>query len=138
MVQVAIRTGEADNQAILTLCLLLMNENKTTQSMLREIGARLENISAVQAVHTANLTTFAQVNASNPPAIPSSSRPKNGQQKQPSPPARNLYSAAVKSIAPSGPAAPPPTKKAKRMVSDTRPPPIDCSSMNEQELFFAT
>src|SRR6266566_3072335 len=48
-IQVAIRTGEADNQAILTLCLLLTNENKTTQTMLREIDLRLESVAAVQA-----------------------------------------------------------------------------------------
>src|SRR6266566_9845111 len=46
-IQVAIRTGEADNQAILTLCLLLMNENITTQTILREIGSRLESVAAV-------------------------------------------------------------------------------------------
>src|SRR5260221_7269955 len=137
-IQVAIRTGEADNQAILTLCLLLMQENKQTHTALSAMNAKLDAISAVQAVHTANLTTFAQVNAANPPAIPSATRPANPRQKTPAgPSACQLYSAAAKNPAPPGPPAPPPTKKAKRKASETRPPPIDYSSMNVQQLFFS-
>src|SRR5712691_3446040 len=58
-IQTAIRADEADNQAILTLCLLLMQENKQTHTALGALNEKLDNIAAVQAVHTANLTTFA-------------------------------------------------------------------------------
>src|SRR5260221_10061050 len=107
--------------------LLLMEENKTTHTMIRELNTRLETVAAVQAVHTANLTTFAQVNAANPPAIPSATRPSNPRQQkaQAGPSARQLYSAAAKTPAPPGPSGPTVPKKAKRKGSDTRPPPID-------------
>src|SRR6266566_239656 len=121
--QQALRLGESDSQAILTLCLLLMKENVQTHEMLRALNTKMESISAVQAVHSANLTTFVQANVANPPAIPSATRPANSRQsKAPAgPSARQLYSAAAKSQPPPGPPLPPPTKKAKR----TRPPPID-------------
>src|SRR5260221_8754477 len=105
--------------------LLLMEENKTTHTMIRELNTRLETVSAVQAVHTANLTTFAQVNAANPPAIPSATRPANPRQKTPAgPSARQLYSAAAKNPAPPGPPAPPPptTRPTKNSHTHTCPP----------------
>src|SRR6266550_2848535 len=111
--QQALRLGESDSQAILTLCLLLMKENVQTHEMLRALNTKMDAISAVQAVHTANLTTFVQTNAANPPAISSASRPSNSRQnKTPAgPTARQLYSAAAKTPALPGPSLPSPTKK---------------------------
>src|SRR5258706_2506255 len=112
--QQALRLGESDSQAILTLCLLLMKENVQTHEMLRALNTKLDSISAVQAVHSANLTTFVQANAANPPAIPSATRPTNSRQnKTPAgPTARQLYLAAAETPASSGPLLPPATKKA--------------------------
>ena len=116
-IQQALRTGGYENQATLTLCLLLMEENRQTHTMLNTLAAKVDAISSVQAVHSASLNKAALVSAT--------SRPFSTPIEIIQPPARQSYSAVA-----AGP--PPPSKKLKRKAGPhNKPPPIDYLAMSK-------
>jgi hypothetical protein len=107
------RYGKNESQAIMTLCVLPIQENKVTHTALQALNGKMDAIMATLAVHSATLNTVTQISASRPPPVPSKPAGQTGSRtKAPPPPARQLYSAGIKVPAPpAGPAGPPPTKK---------------------------
>jgi hypothetical protein len=66
----SLRYGKNESQAIMTLCVLLIQENKETHTTLHALNGKMDAIMATQAVHSAMLNTVTQIPASRPPPVP--------------------------------------------------------------------
>jgi hypothetical protein len=103
-IQNSVDSGQSDNQATLTLCLLLIVVYKKTHAMINKLASKIDSMAATQIANSANLNMVAQIASSHASAFHSTPPPLRVMNKAettplvppPPPLARQHYSAAIR------------------------------------------